>query len=445
MSKAAMQALQQEYHVAKWRKYMGPLVRERLYLREYIIQSGSNRYWDLNSMQLATNALRNGDHVMWVDSASHFPSTRFEDFLRGSKRKSEKTSPELEEPDPDTQSLLRNVDHFTCPSFAHLLALVLHTSSSFPPEKTTLLVVDNISNLLSIAFPRDLGDKSMGSNSKTGKSDAAQWIAQRKFKAMEGFVSKLSVLAATKRIAVLLIQQATTRMKEYSAAILVPSISSTVWDLAVSTRLVLFRDFCTNSIDTAEHLADNKKESSRLIGVQKVGGVIQGENGGIGKLVSFVITKVCLFVPWLSTHLIWVQNGLAEVDFSESLELATQSAMGPPLKRKREEIEDSLSEGDSDDEDYGWDDNETSVAVLDNVYDGKSGAETANLNTSATTWSIKPSRWTYWCHVYEIDLSIAVFKVTRQYARPEPSQTWKKRGHPSMLSSVRAGYTVQLN
>ena len=140
------------------------------------------------------------------------------------------------------EQLLEGFHHFNVPTLPHLLALLLHQSHSFPPPKTGLIVVDCISSLFTLAFPRTTDMKTLQDDASK-KNDAIHWAANRRWAVMSDFISKIVKLAATSNIAVLLISQTTTRIRTESDTILHPAISGTAWDTGVHTRLVLFRDW----------------------------------------------------------------------------------------------------------------------------------------------------------------------------------------------------------
>jgi hypothetical protein len=51
--------------------------------------------------------------------------------------------------------LLENLDHFSTPTLAHLLALFSNQTACHPPPNTSLIVIDSFSTLVSSAFPRN--------------------------------------------------------------------------------------------------------------------------------------------------------------------------------------------------------------------------------------------------------------------------------------------------
>lgn len=181
--------------------------------------------------------------------------------------------------------------HFTCPTLAHLLALIVHPPSSFPPPNTSLIVIDSLSTLFDNAYPRNADDRRA-----RNRNDQSRWAAGRKFAVMNEVVSRLGRIASLHDIAVLLSCQTITRIREGSRATLVPAISGTEWDSGISTRLVLFRDWVPgqgkwNDADS------NRLRRARFAGLVKVNGVISADEGGVGNVVPFTIEGVSHLLP----------------------------------------------------------------------------------------------------------------------------------------------------
>ena len=198
--------------------------------------------------------------------------------------------PEQEEAPSDPQSVdeyLERFHHFSTPSLPHLLALLTHRSSSFPPSETSLIVVDSISTLFAIAFPRT-GENASTQQPAAKKSDAAQWASGRRWAVMGDFIFKIGRFAATRNIAILLTSQMTTRVGSESGAVLYPAISGNAWDTGISTRIVIFRDWISQATDAASSQGEYVP-GVRLAGVIKAKGV---SCEGVGKVVMFTIETV---------------------------------------------------------------------------------------------------------------------------------------------------------
>ncbi|KAF6224742.1 hypothetical protein HO133_009936 [Letharia lupina] len=246
---------------------------------------------------------------------------------------------------------LEKFHHFITPSLPHLLALLAHQSSTFPPTETNLVVVDSISTLFALAFPKTAENASSQQN-PIRKSDAGQWASGRRWAVMGDLISKISRLAATKNIAILLTSQTTTRIRSETGAVLHPAISGTGWDTGISTRMVIFRDWVFQASETASSQGEYIP-GVRLAGVMKAKGI---SYEGVGKVVMFVIEK---------TRLREITVDQTKIRLNGSPVLPATS-----LKRKRGEIANSQS-GDEDpesDREFGWaadDDIRTTEALLE--------------------------------------------------------------------------------
>ena len=256
-------------------------------------------------MQIAASAIHSGGSVVWVgkisdvidsllrteenmclrntDSAYTIVGSRLKDILYGFAIAREEATPKSEFLD----KCLQNFHHFTTPSLSYLLALLMHQSSSFPPLETSLIVIDSISTLFALAFPKT-GETASNQQPPAKKSDMAQWVSGRRWAVMGDFISNISRLAATKNIAILLTSQMTTRIRSETGAVLHPAISGTAWDNGISTRIVIFWDWIYQAKD-ASSSQGKYMPGVRIAGVMKARGV---PCEGVGKVVMFVIEEV---------------------------------------------------------------------------------------------------------------------------------------------------------
>ena len=158
--------------------------------------------------------------------------------------------------------------HLHAPTLPHLLALLLHPPSSFPPSETGVIVVDTVSPLFATAFPKGY-DNYDNNHPATKKSEAAQWAAGRRWAVMGDFVSKLGKLATIRSLAVVLISQTTTKIKGESRAVLRPTMSTKSWDEGISTRIVLYRDWLQSNSGSSQK---DRMQAVRFAAVEKLGG-----------------------------------------------------------------------------------------------------------------------------------------------------------------------------
>ncbi|KAF6240862.1 hypothetical protein HO173_000654 [Letharia columbiana] len=285
------------------------------------------------AMQITASALQSGGSVVWVDASYEITGSRLRDILSVVPiSEGEATS------DPaSVDRYLEKFHHFITPSLPHLLALLTHQSSTFPPTETNLVVVDSISTLFALAFPKTAENASSQQN-PIRKSDAGQWASGRRWAVMGDLISKISRLAATKSIAILLTSQTTTRIRSETGAVLHPAISGTAWDTGISTRIVIFRDWFFQASETASSQGEYIP-GVRLAGVMKAKGI---SYEGVGKVVMFVIEK---------TRLREITVDQTKIRLNGSPVLPATS-----LKRKRGEIANSQSEDEEaeSDQEFGW-------------------------------------------------------------------------------------------
>ncbi|KAI9865227.1 MAG: hypothetical protein M1813_002547 [Trichoglossum hirsutum] len=308
-------------------------------------------------MQVCANALNAGEAVVWVDTSFAPAGPRLKELLTAIIEPDLKVSQSSPSPNHSLQDLLGNFHHFNAPTLPHLLALLLHPSQSFPPAKTSLIVIDAISTSFSSTFPRlaEEGARECKDGKtllKGGKKNQhSQWASSRKWAVIGDFISRIGRLAVVKDIAILLISQIKTKVQMGAGAVLLPSISSSVWDANVANQIVLFRDDPPSRSHGGDDDGEEKKKKKeeeeeevpspgeiRFAGVLKSRGVVHSE-GALGKVVPFVIEE----------------KGVRGVEFAKPASDVNPLLVVPgALKRKRDEIGNSQSE----DDEYGWDSND---------------------------------------------------------------------------------------
>ena len=266
-------------------------------------------------------------------------------------------------PKPSAQSDLRAAEkqmqkltHFALPTLAHLMALLAYPSDSFPPSNTSLLVVDNISTLFALAFPKPVEDAHK-QQPPAKKYDASQFASGRRWAVMADLISRMGRLAVTRNIAILLLGQTTTRVRPDTGALLCPATSGTGWDGGINSRIVLYRDWLFLSKDSssqADHLP-----GVRFAGIIKAKGITYDD---LARTAAFTIKQV---IGSMQNHASdgqlctdRSQAGLQEVKF-DKLQLRyqiTAETMATNPKRKRYEIADSESEDEDarSDREFGW-------------------------------------------------------------------------------------------
>lgn len=180
--------------------------------------------------------------------------------------------------------------HFTTPTFAHLLALVLEPPTWFLPSETALLVIDNLQTVFDVAYPRQ-----QQSLYKT-RGEAAKWAAGRRYAVLGTLMAALKKVAALHGTAVLVTTGCATRVRQGSGlgAMLGPGIVSQEWDNGIANRICLFRDFAsTLSTSSSQHSNKGKQmQSARYAGLQKCNGTLVAEESDVGRIMAFEIDEV---------------------------------------------------------------------------------------------------------------------------------------------------------
>ena len=236
-------------------------------------------------MQVASNALHMGDRVVWIDTGAPMPSLRFKEILNSYSISTGQDPPSSPPVAGSINDLLDNLTYFNVHTLPHLLVLFLHPTAKFPPEKTALIVVDNISAPFATAFPRS-SDAKMSSLDMALKNKL-QWAANRKWAVAGDFAASMNKMAALKNAAILAINQVATSMKGFKRAVLKPAIAGTGWEAAVHDRVVLWRDFASFEPEQDQCIA----RSVRFAQIVKVGGKVKPV--GVGDAVPFIIKKAC--------------------------------------------------------------------------------------------------------------------------------------------------------
>ena len=105
----------------------------------------------------------------------------------------------------------------------------------------------------------------------------------------------MNTLAAVHNIAIVITGGVVTKMRPGLGALLVPAVSGTAWDEGVGTRICLFRDWGLAKIKVKDDGNAKKKDMEvglRFAGVLKARGAPVGREGGLGRIIPFIITKV---------------------------------------------------------------------------------------------------------------------------------------------------------
>ncbi|KAI8723532.1 RECA-2 domain-containing protein [Fusarium sp. LHS14.1] len=262
-------------------------------------------------LQLASNALRDGNAVVWVDCFQAIPRNRLKTVIKTIKDDQGDSDVEAHGVEGDAGRFL----HYSCLTLPHFVALVSRPTAKAIPANTSLVVISSLSALVNSALPKSHDGKAISKSAK-GPSPST-----KRLQALQSIMNALHKLAATRNCAVVILSQCATKMHSERGATLTAAVNATVWEQAVSTRLVVFRDWVWQ---------EGRLASVFLAGLQKVDGKSSQET--VENVVAF---KVEL-------------DGVAQIPYEaiQSIELARH-------KRKLGETELEVPDSE-DDEDYGW-------------------------------------------------------------------------------------------
>ncbi|KAK8106255.1 hypothetical protein PG999_009614 [Apiospora kogelbergensis] len=263
-------------------------------------------------LQLASDALMQGQGVVWVDAFRALSGPRLAE-VTNSKPKSPASTQEATE--------VQNMVHFTCSSLAHFIALLCRPTASCIPQKSSLVVIDSLSALVNQTYPRN-------QEARNGPKGVPNVAAQR-LQVLQFIISSLQKLAATRDVAVVLLTQCATRMQTERGATLTPAINAMVWDRGITTRLVLFRDWLYK---------DKAVSGVYFAGIQKLNG--KAHQSGLGEIFAFDIQT----------------NGFVAIPYDAAQPEVYLSSHARP---KRKLGDTNFEEPNSDEEDYGWEPEDT--------------------------------------------------------------------------------------
>ena len=173
-------------------------------------------------------------------------------------------------PDTSEDELVQNLIYFRAQSLPHLLSLLMHPPKAFPPEDTSLLVVDSISGPFPSYFPNPTELRARLSQSNITDRSQIQWLMNRRWNVTSDLANQLMKLATTRRLAALVINQTHTKIKGQPRATLCPVLAGGSWENGISTRIVLYRDLASAFEDGVEktRFAEVMKRSGRILALR---------------------------------------------------------------------------------------------------------------------------------------------------------------------------------
>lgn len=248
----------------------------------------------------------------------------------------------------------------------HLLALLLHPPSTFPPPGTRLLVLTNLHTLLETSNPRN------ATFSPAIKPDIQKWAANRRYALLGSIISALNRLAASHGLAVLVTTGCATRMRSEFGAPgaplgLVPGVGGSEWETGIWARAAVLRDF-----------------GGRFIGVSKARGTAVAPGAaGLGTVVAFDIGEGGVAM----------EDSRKQQDHAASEDARKPVTLSPFRGRKRalEEIADSDDDEEAD-EYGGWAGlEEDALAGVDGMGGDATDADAADNETTTSNTKVPPT------------------------------------------------------
>jgi hypothetical protein len=250
---------------------------------------------------------------------------------------------------------IKRLHSYHASTIAHLLALIHLPDQSFPPPKTQLLVIDDVSTL----FPPHYSRKA---HSKPATPKATNHSVQLVL------LGALGRIASAHNVAVVVLSHVSTRIRHGAGAFLIPSQDTREWDEKFASRIALFRDFASIAAweNAQRHDASEQEVLARLryAGIVKVHGKSSMDHEGFRDMVPFGIDAVgaaCYMYHSTQTLIDYGQRG-KPMSTSFAPDQIPASVRSSPMKSRKRPFEQQIPDSDDDWSDsldeYSWADHE---------------------------------------------------------------------------------------
>ncbi|ODA77678.1 hypothetical protein RJ55_06280 [Drechmeria coniospora] len=280
------------------------------------------------AIQMAANTMCDGHGVVWVDCFQKVDKKRLAKVLEAVEA-SRRHDADGSSPTVDRTN---HFTHYSCLTLAHLVALISRPAQTLVGRGVSLVVVSSASALLNSTLPKSQDGESRFKASR-GPGPTA---SAKRLQGVRRVMNALQRLAATRHCAVVVLSQCATRMQADDGPTLVAAVNAAVWEQAISTRLVLFRDWAWQG---------RRLAGVFLVGFQKLD----------GKATHEAVEGVSAFkVDSLGGG--GGQAGAASIEHDAAGSVARSAEAGRP-KRKLGQTELEVADSQEDegsDEDYGW-------------------------------------------------------------------------------------------
>ena len=222
------------------------------------------------------------------------------------------------------------------------MALIVQAPASFPPRGTSLVVLSKPATLIDAAYPRDTRPKAPIKRAIDRNSQRSKQSTDRRSSVIADIAHALTRVAALRNVAIVVTNHVVTQVKGSGLAFLRPALSTNEWEGAMSSRVLLFRDWAIQTDPQANQTPKRVPRSARFARVLKADGAAVRSTD----IVAFEIQD----------------SGVRELDGVQlkAFEDVTHGE-GSSGKRSHDESRDGEEVG-SDDE-YGWTEEDVQVAA----------------------------------------------------------------------------------
>lgn len=238
-----------------------------------------------------------------LDTGSPIPVTRVREMLTAviqNEGEAELSSADVEK---QVEECMGRLLYFRAPQLPHLLALLLHPPASFPPEGTSLLIIDTVSAPFPSYFPNATELASKMAQGRIANNQQLQRLLNRRWNVTGDLANHLVKLATGHNMAVLLVNQTHTKIKGQHRATLYPMVSGGPWENSIHARIVLYRDWwppstLSSSTTALPGEAETPARKVRFAEVMKRGGkalTVRSDDNVVPFWIETVSIRICTF------------------------------------------------------------------------------------------------------------------------------------------------------
>lgn len=217
-----------------------------------------------------------------IDTSGPMCVSRLKSLLRG---QTATTVTEDESQLVEKEDHLQRLWHFHPPSLAHLMALISHRPSGFPPQNTGLIVVDTISHPFTEFPPRP--PKRLWKNLPNKQRNTLEEENKIYYKHLSTLAANLLKLALHFNCAVVTLNDMGTGFRKTGEPMLRALISGFTWERCINTSILLYWHWLPLELRKRTGM-----KGVRIAEVQKTGG--NARQRLPKHIVPFVVEEVSL-------------------------------------------------------------------------------------------------------------------------------------------------------